>query len=74
MIVLVIIIAFVGYAISHALFYAICENYFFPIFWTPKILRNKLKINWFGAVGLYIIYLIICPIFFIGSLGIIGMK
>ncbi len=71
--VIIFLIIFV-YIITHAVFGALCEGCHFPLLLTPKILYNKLKINWFGAVGLYIIYLITCPIFFIGSLGAIGRK
>lgn len=74
MIVIIIICAIAVSLFVQLLFGSICETLNAPYILTPKIIYNGVKVNWFGAIGLYLIYIICCPIFFICSLGVIGRK
>ena len=53
---------------------ALCDTHNISILLTPKFIYNTIKVNWFGAIILYIFYIISCPIFFILSLCVIGRR
>ena len=70
----------IAYFIIHITAYAIWDAYGtqYPFLITPQYIYNKYKVNWFGAIFLYLLYIMTTPIFAIVSilwwLCIIGRK